>query len=236
MPPNSTNSSDGIISLELACNNLKEQEVFYGKVLELTVRRLSEKKLIVTAGKTTITFYEDEKYKNPIYHFAFNIPENKLEAAIKWLKLKGVTLNKRSDGSEIYHFINWNAHAVYFLDPAGNVVEFIARHNLSNSSGDKFSPASILYASEIGLVVNDVEKQVLKIKNELGFDIYKVNTSNFAAIGNEYNLLIMVSVGRPWLGGTVNIPAQTFPVTSRLGASIKKASLQFNDHPFSIFT
>lgn len=41
-------------------------------------------RLLVTAGDTRIIFIEDRQAANPFYHFAFNIPENKIVAAREW--------------------------------------------------------------------------------------------------------------------------------------------------------
>jgi hypothetical protein len=43
----------------------------------------------VMAGQTVLTFeLIDKKYGRPFYHFAFNIPENKIEKAYEWQKIK----------------------------------------------------------------------------------------------------------------------------------------------------
>jgi len=229
-------ANHGISHLKLVCNQLDEQENFYTKILELTVQRINDKSIKVQAGTTEIIFYENSSYIDPVYHFAFNIPENKLEDAIAWLKKKNVTLAKTSNGSEIFDFKNWNAHSIYWQDAAGNVLEFIARHNLPTTSSTKFSRESILYASEIGLVVDDVALEIKNIRNNLDLETFKVHTDNFAAIGNEYNLLIVVQKNRPWLGGSANIPAQPFPVVSYLQSGNKKADMNFTGYPFSLTT
>src|SRR5687767_9587806 len=113
-------ANHGISNLKLACNQLDEIENFYIKIMELPVRRINDKSLKVRAGTTEIIFNENNSYKDPVYHFAFNIPENKLDDAIVWLKKKNVTLSKTSSGSEIFDFRNWNAHSVYWQDAAGN--------------------------------------------------------------------------------------------------------------------
>ena len=226
----------GISRLELVSNRLDEQEMFYTKIMELPVQRINDKKIKVQAGDTEITFFQNNSYKDPVYHFAFNIPENKIEEAIVWLKKKEVILAKTTGGSEIFDFRNWNAHSVYWQDAAGNVLEFIARHNLPTTSTAKFSHESILYASEIGLVVDDVSLEIKNIGNNLKLDIFKVHTNNFAAIGNEYNLLIVVQRNRPWLGGSANIPAQPFPVVSHLQSGNKKTTMNFTGYPFSLTT
>lgn len=228
--------NDGISHLKLVSNRLDEQENFYTKIMELPVRRINDKSIKVQAGTTEIVFYENSIYDDPVYHFAFNIPENKLEEAIVWLKKKNIALAKTNDGSEIFDFKNWNAHSVYWQDSAGNVLEFIARHNLPTTTLTRFSRESILYASEIGLVVDDVSLEIKNIRNHLDLETFKVHTSNFAAIGNEYNLLIVVQKNRPWLGGSANIPAQPFPVVSHLRNGNKKAAMNFTNLPFSLST
>jgi catechol-2,3-dioxygenase len=34
---------------------------------------------------------------------------------------------------EVVDYSHWNAHSIFFLDPAGTVVEYIARHDLKNA-------------------------------------------------------------------------------------------------------
>ena len=63
--------------------SLESMEAFYGGRLGLETRR-SLGRLIVTAGDTQIAFSEDRQASDPFYHFAFNIPENKIVAAREW--------------------------------------------------------------------------------------------------------------------------------------------------------
>jgi catechol-2,3-dioxygenase len=224
----------GISLLDLISNDLDALEKFYAKILDLRVTRVNPRKIKVDAGSTELFFSEDNNYKDPIYHFAFNIPENKLDEAMFWLKKKNVVLSKRNDGSEKFHFPNWNADSVYWQDPAGNVLEFIARHNLPNKSTNEFSGADVLYASEIGLVVDNVQEEIPNINTQLGLEPFKGYANNFAAIGNEHNLLILVEKSRPWLGGSANIPALPFPVRTHLKSGNKKGDMQFSKYPFTI--
>lgn len=228
------NKSKGISLLELISNDLTKLETFYQDVMDLPVTRINSKKIKVHAGSTELFFSEDKTYKDPIYHFAFNIPENKLDEAMIWLKKKNIILSKRGDGSEIFHFPNWNADSIYWQDPSGNVLEFIARHNLANKSSNQFSGEHILYASEIGLVVDHVPAEVANIKIQLDLDPFKGYANNFAAIGNEHNLLIVVEKNRAWLGGSANIPALPFPVRTHLKNGNKKGNMQFSKYPFTI--
>ena len=63
----------------------------------------------------------------------------------------------------IAQFENWNANAVYFYDNNGNILEFIARHDLQNNQFTPFNSESILNISEIGIV----SEAPLELANQL---------------------------------------------------------------------
>lgn len=50
----------------------------------------------------------------PRYHFAFNIPNNKLQRAIKWVHSR-VSLIPIEDSDMVADFKNWNAQFIYFM-------------------------------------------------------------------------------------------------------------------------
>jgi hypothetical protein len=60
-----------------------------------------------------------------VLHFTFNIPHNQLDAAISWLQQFTSLLPVPGNG-HIATFESWNAHAVYFYDNNGNLLELIA--------------------------------------------------------------------------------------------------------------
>jgi catechol-2,3-dioxygenase len=205
----------GFKEIRLEATHLEELREFYGSNLGLTVARDGEG-LGVTLGSTDLSFKSVEKPS--IYHFAFNIPENKLEESQDWLRNRTVELVEQN-GSPTFHFANWNAHGTYFFDPAGNIVEFIARHTLPNSSTSRFDSQSILYASELGLVVDDVPRTVDKIGRDLGMKPYKGASDQFTAVGDEHALLIVVKRGRVWFGSS-DQPAAVHPAEAHI-AGIK---------------
>ena len=91
---------------------------------------------------------------------------------------------------------HWNAHSLFFFDPAGNVVEYIARHDLDNAAKGEFSPADILYASEIAPVVDDVPAAAQQLGTVVGLDQYRSGSEQFMALGDEYGLLLVMKRGR----------------------------------------
>ncbi len=228
----------GIASLKLkvAARDAEAMRRFYRETMGLAVDEAGAG-LVVRAGGTRIEFEavgDGERRGDgatdtgltqgrqtggtPYYHFAFNIPENKFAAGKRWLKGR-CELLKRPDGSDEYHFVSWNAHSVYFNDPAGNILEFIARHNLRNAAEGEFSPADILYASEIALVVDDVGAAVQDAAKGLGMEVFAGSTSEqFAAVGDDHRLLIIVKRGREWNSGHGRT-AEVFPLRAEIAGS-----------------
>ncbi|MEG2101632.1 MAG: VOC family protein, partial [Flavobacterium sp.] len=137
-------------NIQIQTNNIEQTALFYQNTLGLPILEKNSEYIVIKAGNSTLKFVENSDF-NSIYHFAFNIPENKLDEAIAWCKTK-VDLIVIEDQNVITNFENWNAHAVYFYDNNGNLLEFIARHDLNNSQKEEFSSKSILNVSEIGIV------------------------------------------------------------------------------------
>ena len=106
-----------IKEIKLLTNNLAETKFFYHQILGFPIIIEDKNFISFQAGFSLLTFQET-KEKNPVYHFAFNIPCNKIEEALHWLELKTEII--KADGeTEIVDFKNWNAKAVYFLDNNG---------------------------------------------------------------------------------------------------------------------
>lgn len=184
--------------IQIQTNNIEQTTAFYQDILELPIIEKDSNSVSVQAGNSVLEFVENLQFKS-IYHFAFNIPENKLEEAIEWCKNKfGLILIK--DQNVITNFENWNAHAVYFYDNNGNLLEFIARHDLNNAQSEKFSSKAILNISEIGIVnENPLELgKELIAKHNLEFFSKNDNSELFAAVGDDEGLLIMVQPNRNW--------------------------------------
>jgi len=122
------------------------------------------------------------------HHFAFHVAD--LEP---W--------KRRLDVSEEHDFSSWGgARAVYFRDPQENVVELIARPQVRPE----------LALAEVGLPVDDVPAAVEALERELGLRPYDDWDENFAPLGDDDGLLIVVRVGRGWF--PVGVPSGTAPV------------------------
>lgn len=220
----------GISDLRLQTSKVNELESFYRDVIGMQTHRNSGN-LIVEAGATRITF-EAVSDREPFYHMAFNIPENKLDMARHWQKQRTDLI--RRGKSEVIHFSHWNARSIFFRDPAGNLLEYIARHDIENAVGGEFSSADILYASEIGLVVDDVAKIVAAAKKDLNLGIYRDNGANFASIGDEHALLVVVKRDRKWFPARER-SAKVFPLSATIRKP-KARSLVMSEYSYRVST
>jgi catechol-2,3-dioxygenase len=164
---------------------------------------------VIQTGRSPLALENEAGWQSK-YHVAFDVPENQLAAAREWLEQR-VTLIERN-GEVVFHFQNWNAHSLYFCDPAGNILELIARHNQPNTSYQPFSPFNILHISEIGLPTLDVVTTVNLLGRKLGITTYDgAGSEAFSAVGDETGLFIVVRQGRIWYPET-GIPADLSPV------------------------
>jgi catechol-2,3-dioxygenase len=119
-------------------------------------------------------------------HFAVNVPPQRFDEGVAWARERVELLH------EDVPFTNWDARAAYFFDPAGNIVELIARERAPGSE-------LFLEVSEVGLPVEDVGRAVEFLESELGLPHFDGDRREFSAVGDDRGLFIVVSVGRPWL-------------------------------------
>lgn len=187
-----------LLHIEIQTNDISKTIAFYTQTLGFQILENNSTTVSFQIGTSILKFAED-KHFNSIYHLAFNIPNNKLDEAIEWSKNK-VDLIRIEDQNVITRFEAWNANAVYFYDNNGNLLEFIARHDLDNSEVKPFDTKSILSISEIGIVHESPLElgQDLINKHQLNFFSKNANSEVFAAIGDDDGLLIIVKPNRNW--------------------------------------
>lgn len=211
--------------IQIQTNDIQSTIRFYENILELPIIEKNENSVVIQAGNSILKFIENSEFDS-IYHLALNIPENKLDEAIEWCKSK-VDLIFIEDKKVITNFENWNANAIYFYDNNGNLLEFIARHDLDNSQTEAFSSKAILNISEIGIVnENPLElgKQLVA-KHGLQFFSKNVNTELFSAIGNDEGLLIIVQPNRNWY--PTQTPSESNKTEVRIENNGNKIELNF---------
>lgn len=178
-----------IKELKIYAQNLSKQVDFYSKKLGFELLYSSNVDAIFKIGKSKLKIVESNLFQP--YHFAINIPCNKDNEALEWLKQRVEVFN--TDNVEIHDFDFWNAKAIYFYDAEKNIVEFIARKNLNNQSQENFTVNSLLEISEIGIPVNNnIEKTFDALKKIAPFEIYDGGFEKFCAIGDENGLFICI--------------------------------------------
>ncbi|MCP2025548.1 catechol-2,3-dioxygenase [Flavobacterium sp. HSC-32F16] len=204
-----------IDQIQIKTNDIQKTKGFYQNLFGLFILEEDQNSITFQAGTSILKFVEDRDF-NSIYHFAFNIPENQLEEAIEWCKNK-VDLIVLEDKSVVTHFENWNAHSIYFYDHNGNLLEFIARHDLNNDYAGEFNAASILNISEIGIVTESPLELGNQLVEEHGLHFFSQNdnTEKFSAIGDHEGLLILVQPNRNWY------PTQTPSESNPVGISLE---------------
>lgn len=196
-----------ITELRLAARDLAAQRAFYTVDLALPLLADAPAAFTVGGGATRLTFEAAPANLAP-YHVAFTIPTNKLAAAKAWLAGRAALLAR--DGADEFASTSWNAQQVYFRDPAGNILEFIARHTLPNAAPGPFGPRDLLAVSEIGLVVDDVPAAVALLTAALDIVPYQAQSATFAPLGDEHGLFIVVQRGRHWF--PTDTPADVSPL------------------------
>jgi catechol 2,3-dioxygenase-like lactoylglutathione lyase family enzyme len=187
-----------ILELELLSDDILKTEVFYNEVLGLETIYKDSSSISFNAGSTKLTFRPSINVK-PVYHFAFDVPNNKLLEAFDWIEKK-TEIMYVIPPDKIADFYNWNAKSFYFYDNNGNILEFIARNDLDNATQKAFDGSSILSVSEIGLVSKNVVVQCDELFNKYGLTAYskQPKLNKFIVLGTVTGLFILVEENRDW--------------------------------------
>lgn len=187
-----------ITHLTLHCPNLPRTEQFYSVLLGFPIVQKSAKEISFQVGRSVLTFVQTEEPKQ-VYHFAFNIPHNQLEAATDWLSER-LALIPNPSGGVVANFESWNAKAIYFYDCQGNILEFIARFDLDNASDKPFSTSSIECVSEIAFVSGKPAVLAERLKTDYGLSFFEkgIYSEEFIAMGDDHGLFILVATHRKW--------------------------------------
>ncbi len=201
--------------LKLYSKDISAQFNFYKNVLGFEVDFFEENKIFMRTGSTHLIFEEDKK-SNFIYHFAFLIPNQKLEQAIIFLEKKGIDLLKK-DGEKIIHFgtkENYVGRAIYFFDEDGNIAEFIERPSLNFESKEDFNLNQIIKINEIGMPTDDpmeVSRQLINHFKIQLINLHHLNDS-FCWVGDYDGVFIVVKNGRSWLPTELSAQSNDFHV------------------------
>jgi catechol 2,3-dioxygenase-like lactoylglutathione lyase family enzyme len=201
-----------ILELVIETAPLEEQRVFYSSTLGLSLLEETAERVVLAAGATRLELRAATRGTEPAYHLAFGIPSNLFAEAKQWLAARVPLL--REEGEDEFFFDFWNAHACYAADPAGNVVELIALHDLGVKRPAPFESEAILGVMEVGFPVSDVLAAVSEIGEKFGVGPRRgaIPHPGFAAVGADDGCLIVVPIGRRWALGSSERPAAPYPL------------------------
>lgn len=209
-----------ILELELKAHHFERQVLFYSKTLGLSLIDRSKDRAVFQVGKTRLVWIKSDQFTP--YHFAINIPGNRINAALSWLKQRVEVLKNGKD--EIQNFSAWNAEAVYFYDEDKNIVELIARRELGLIEEGNFRASSLLSISEIGVPVSDIEVGYEEISAVVDLKIYSGDFNHFCAVGDVNGLFICIDKAhKTW-----------FPTGDRAESSAFKITLKEQGQEFHL--
>lgn len=116
----------GVYEIAIKVRDLARSEVFYKEVLGLQEGLRDDKRnwnFLYVGGNAGMVVLQEDKGDWPKQHFAFSVSERDLEQAASLLEERGIKVS-----APVHH--EWmNATSVYFEDPDGNDLEFIALGN-----------------------------------------------------------------------------------------------------------
>jgi hypothetical protein len=174
----------------------------------------------IVVGETRLSFRVADG--GAFYHFALLVPGDRFDAALAWAEKRVELLG------DVFEFDNWDASAVYFHDPAGNIVELIAHRGLEEAgSARAFTGAELAGCSELGIVGD--RRVLLRELEAAGLALWdgRVDEPNgLAFVGEKGRTLILAPPGRGWL--PTGRPAEPHPVELVLDLAGAPLSLDFS--------
>lgn len=213
-----------IKEIKLLSNDLIGTERFYCEILGLELSERGDSTISFAAGNSTLTFLHTTR-ENCIYHFAFEIPHNKLNEAQKWLASRVDLIEFQ--GSPVIDFPNWNAKSLYFYDNNGNVLECIARFDNERGSEKPFGSSDFISISEIALVSDNVKELAADLikRYELSHFTRQKQSEEFSVLGDDNGLIILVNSNHKWFPTPVKVGR--FPVSLTIENSNGKFTIDY---------
>lgn len=215
-----------IEQLEIFISNFEETVAFYKDIMKFKSLLRTDSTAFFQIGESTFILHKDEEH-NHFYHFAFNINPDVFKEAKNWVQSR-LLLSLEKDSDEV-EFNEAKATAFYFEDPAGNIVEFIARETSPNASESGYSSKNVLGVSEIGVTVKNMKKESERLINMgiLPRNNEPINYDKYLNFMGEYEdgvYIILAPLGRRW------IFSDKKGVEAPVIIKTNKGTLEFHNH------
>ncbi|MCU1022572.1 VOC family protein [Stenotrophomonas maltophilia] len=140
-------------------------------------------------------------------HLAFNVPDNRFAAAMTWLRER-TPLQRNPAGLDYFALeSSWQSQSVYFTGPDGLILELIGRRRLPCSPQEgAFHGSEMTCLSEVGLPSHDVDSVRLEAAGRFGLQPISAPSAQFAPMGDDEGLLIVVAADRRWFPEQKDLP------------------------------
>jgi len=206
------------VRLQAAGGLLPELAGFYGERLELPLLGAAADRVSCSIGETELEFVAAPG--DPFYHFALLVPGDRFSAAFEWGRSRAELLPHLESGELDFEFESWAAHACYFHDPAGNIVELIALAGVAETGAlGPFGAQELVGLSELALV-GDIPAMAAALDAHLGLEVWDGSADGpggLAFVGERARTLILAPARRGWL--PTRRPAEPHRVEALLAAA-----------------
>lgn len=140
-------------------------------------------------------------------HLAFNVPDNRFAEAMAWLRAR-LPLQRNPEGLDYFALeSNWQSQSVYFTGPDDLILELIGRQRLPASARTgPFHGSELTCLSEVGLPSADVDAVRAEASARFGLQPLSPPSLQFAPMGDDEGLLIVVAAERRWFPEQKDLP------------------------------
>ncbi len=193
----------------LYTHKLEEEFMFYSQNLGCKILKKSDKTFSIQVGWSELCFEKSDCQH--LYHYCFLIPANMLDRALVWMEQK-VDIIEIENGRKTQNFKDWNANSFYFHDASGNIVEFIARHDLRNESKGEFDISSVIGFNEMGMPTRNILQVNQQLEKELHTKFWKGEFNRFGTNGTQEGLFLLPNyeLKEVWFPTSIQIKPEPF--------------------------
>ncbi len=203
------------LALDAPGDQLGQLRAFYEKGLGFEVADTGSDGLSLVVGEAELVF--SRAGGAPFYHFALLVPDGRFDAACRWVTQAVKPLEGR-DGNTTFDFSDWDARALYFLDPAGNIIEIICHTGLAGGgkhADAPFEAAELAGISEAALITADPAQKAREIEAETGIPVWDGDPgAGIVFAGERGRTLVISRTGRGLM--PTRRPGEEHPLTAAI--------------------